>query len=85
MQHGVHLYDADRIPERLVLDNPIPIGGTNDLHRDQLMRYCAETYVPNYNISANVDHISLEEWSPIGEWSAGSEQDDELSDIDNED
>ena len=23
--------DADRIPERLALDNPIPIGGTNDL------------------------------------------------------
>ena len=77
--------DADRIPERLVLDNPIPIGGTNDLRRDQLMRYCAETYEPNYNISANDDHISLEEWSPIGEWSVGSEQDDELSDIDNED
>ena len=49
------------------------------------MRYCAETYVPNYNMSANVDCISLEEWSPIGEWSVSSEQDDELSDIDNED
>ena len=24
--------DTDRIPERLVLDTPIPIGGTNDLH-----------------------------------------------------
>jgi hypothetical protein len=29
--------DAERIPERIVLDTAIPIGGMNDLRQDQLM------------------------------------------------
>ena len=35
--------DAERIPERIVLDTAIPIGGMNDLHQDQLVHYSVET------------------------------------------
>ena len=73
--------DAKRIPERIVLDTAILIGGMNDLRRDQFMCYCVETYVPNHNITYQTDNISLEEWSPVSELDVSTDESASVSDI----
>jgi len=75
------LDDADRIPERIALDDVLPHGGANELRRDQLMRYCVESYIPHQNLTNITDHISLEGWSPISEFIADGNDSDSISDL----
>lgn len=52
--------DATRIPERDVLDAPLPVGALPGTRRDQLKDYVREHFIPrfNYRILRNTDSTS---------------------------